>query len=71
MACTSCEQQKTILNDNRFNTVKRKANDQAKSVGIKAYAILKTVNDNPGYMWRTIDNPDCQRLEVIGYYTVD
>jgi hypothetical protein len=68
-ACSSCTNKQEIDNA-RYTEIKRKANMDAKSRGLSAFALIRTKNANPGYMWRTIDHEDCQRLEVIEYCTV-
>jgi hypothetical protein len=62
MPCPECLHQDLINETNKLNNLKIKFRREAKEMGLDSFAILKTVNDNPGYMWRPRDHEDIARL---------
>jgi len=69
--CIPCQQQHALTNDqSKYESIKAKAIEEARAQGLARFAMVKTVNDNPGFMWRPIGHPDIERLGGATYHIV-
>ena len=64
VGCQSCVQKQTQIDNEKISKAINRGIAECKSI---SFAIVQTVNKS-GYMWREIDDPDCQRLNVVKYY---
>jgi hypothetical protein len=65
--CIPCQLKKQN-DDAKFERLLPKFKTEAKNQGLERFAVVRTVNPNPGFMWREIESEDCQRLELVGVY---
>ena len=68
--CPECEKKEQIRNDERLETVRQKSLPEVIKAGYKSFALIPTVNANPGYRWVATDSPDIERVGGARYYTI-
>lgn len=65
MSCPTCQNEARNTQHAKLDILKPKFRVEAAAKGLEEFAIIKTINDNPGFAWRQTDSPDCERLGVV------
>lgn len=73
--CPECLAKDREQNEKKLQTLLPKFNHEAKAKELTAYAVIQTINSNPGYMWRPVGDESIARAtadgRAVSYYTVN
>lgn len=62
--CVTCSKQSENVLKQKLQNLKPKFYAQAAAAGLTEFAILRTVNINPAFMWRPLNDEACERLGI-------
>lgn len=68
--CPECIKADYERKTDKLEALKPKFREQAKAKGLEEFAIVATVNDNPGFRWVEIGDEAVGRLGAVMYCVV-